>query len=106
MKYAKQISNGYIVACGEFQDGIKITNAEYDKILSAFKSRPDSPEGYTCKLRDNSLEWELIELPPIEPEPLTEEQALTRYANELTGQNDPDLISAAETLITDRIKED
>ena len=36
----------------------------------------------------------------------TDEQALTRYINSITGQNDPDLISAAETLITDRIKED
>lgn len=34
------------------------------------------------------------------------DEALTRYANELTGQNDPDLISVAETLITERIKED
>lgn len=36
----------------------------------------------------------------------TDEEALTRYANTLTGADDPDLISAAETLITDRIKED
>ena len=36
----------------------------------------------------------------------TDEEALTRYANELTGANDTDLISAAETLITDRIKEE
>ena len=35
-----------------------------------------------------------------------DEQALTRYANSITGANDPDLISAAETLITDRIKEE
>jgi hypothetical protein len=34
-----------------------------------------------------------------EPEP-TEEEALTRYANELTGENDPDLVSATESLIT------
>lgn len=33
-------------------------------------------------------------------------EALTRYANTLTGANDPDLISAAETLITERIKEE
>lgn len=33
-----------------------------------------------------------------EPEP-TPEEALTRYANELTGENDPDLVSATETLI-------
>ena len=35
----------------------------------------------------------------------TPEQALTRYANELTGQNDPDLLSAAETLIKQRTEE-
>ena len=45
-------------------------------------------------------------LPPVEPEPLTDEDALVRYANTLTGQNDPDLISAAETLIEQRIKEE
>lgn len=28
-----------------------------------------------------------------------EERALTRYANELTGENDPDLVSATESLI-------
>lgn len=35
-----------------------------------------------------------------------EEQALTRYANELTGADDPDLISAAETMITKLARED
>lgn len=30
---------------------------------------------------------------------VTDEEALTRYANSLTGADDPDLISAAETLI-------
>ena len=46
---------------------------------------------------------------PIPEDPETEEQqeeALTRYANTLTGADDPDLLSAAETLITDRIKEE
>lgn len=41
-----------------------------------------------------------------EPTDTAPEEALTRYANSLTGQNDQDLLSAAETLITDRIKED
>lgn len=39
----------------------------------------------------------------------TEEQqaeALTRYANELTGADDPDLISAAETMITKLAREE
>ena len=46
-------------------------------------------------------------LPPEEQPDRTEEaEALTRYANELTGASDPDLISAAETLIEQRIKEE
>ena len=44
--------------------------------------------------------------PEEQPDRAEEEEALTRYANELTGANDTDLISAAETLITDRIKEE
>ena len=40
----------------------------------------------------------------VEEIPITDEEALTRYANTLTGANDPDLISAAETLINDRLK--
>ena len=36
---------------------------------------------------------------------ITEDEALTRYANSITGASDPDLISAAETLIEQRIKE-
>ena len=46
---------------------------------------------------------------PVPVDPETEEEqaeALTRYANSITGADDPDLISAAETLITERIKED
>lgn len=41
-----------------------------------------------------------------QPDRTAEEQALTRYANELTGQNDPDLLSAAETMITKLYKEE
>ena len=37
---------------------------------------------------------------------IEDEQALTRYANSRTGADDPDLISAAETLIEQRIKEE
>lgn len=44
--------------------------------------------------------WTIVETP------ITEEEALTRYVNTLTGANDPDLISATETLIQQRIKED
>ena len=42
----------------------------------------------------------------VEEIPITDEEALTRYANSITGADDPDLISAAETLIEQRIKEE
>ena len=46
-------------------------------------------------------------LPPEEqPDRTEEEQALTRYANTLTGANDQTLVEAAETLITEKIKEE
>lgn len=41
----------------------------------------------------------------IEEPPMMEEDALVRYSNELTGADDPDLISAAETLIKQRMEE-
>jgi len=42
----------------------------------------------------------------VEEIPITDEEALTRYANSITGASDQTLVEAAETLITDRIKED
>ena len=38
--------------------------------------------------------------------PIPDEIALTRYANTLTGANDTDLVSAAETMITKLSKEE
>lgn len=43
--------------------------------------------------------WELVEVPSAD------EEALTRYANELTGEQDETLTEATETLIK-KLKED
>lgn len=100
------ISDSYVVCVGHGTIGTGITESEYNTIMQKIQNKPTDPEGYTYKLRADTLEWELAKLPPIEPEPLTDEEALTRYANTLTGADDPDLISAAETLIEQRIKEE
>lgn len=93
-------SNGYIIGIGKNKsESGGITETEYNQISELFKNKPSDTDGYQFKLRSDTLEWERVS---IEPEPVTDEQALTRYANELTGQNDPDLISAAETLIKQR----
>jgi len=101
----KIVIDGYIAALTN-GGGTEITESEYNTIMQKIQNKPTDPEGYTYKLRADNLEWELVELPPVEPEPLTDEEALTRYANSLTGASDPDLISAAETLIEQRIKEE
>ena len=106
MKFYKQIQDEFVMAVGTNIGGTEITESEYNSIMQKIQTKPTDPEDFQYKLRADNLEWELVELPPVEPEPLTDEGALTRYANELTGANDTDLISAAETLIEQRIKEE
>jgi len=78
----KIVIDGYIVAVST--GGEEITEQEYAEILSAIRSKPTAREGYDYRLKTD-LTWEEYKLPPVEPEPLTDEEALTRYANELTG---------------------
>ena len=99
----KVVKDGYITMIGRAITGTEITEQEYGSILSALQSRPETRDGFSLMLRDKTLEWEFKS---VEPEPLTDEESLTRYANTLTGADDPDLLSAAETLITERIKEE
>jgi len=103
--FAKVIEDGFVTAIGIGIVGAEITEPEYHTIMRKIQSKPSDPDGYTYKLRADTLEWELVELPSVEPEPLTDEEALTRYANELTGAEDADLISATETLIQQRMEE-
>lgn len=107
MKYSISVNNGYIIAVIRGAKGdIGISLKEYEEFVDLFASRPIAPDGYIYKLRADNLEWDLVELPPVEPEPLTDEEALIRYANTLTGASDQTLVEAAETLIIDKIKED
>lgn len=104
MRYFKTIDSGYLISVGSGAGGGEITEAEYSEILSIIRNKPTPRGGYDYRLKTD-LTWEEYALPPAEPEPPTDEEALTRYANELTGASDPDLISAAETLIKQRMEE-
>jgi hypothetical protein len=57
--------------------GEEITETQYNEILSMLRNRPNAPEGFAYRLTQ-ALEWELYELPPAEPEELseTEQKAL------------------------------
>ena len=94
MRYHKNVDSGYIISVGTGNGGTEITEQEYAEILETIRNKPTPRDGYDYRLKTD-LTWEEFKLPPVEPEPLTDEEALTRYANSLTGANDPDLISAA-----------
>ena len=108
-EFYKIVEGGYIIGIGtNGNDSVtEITEQEHSTILQKIQNAPKTPlDGYQYRLRADNLEWELVKLPPVEPEPVTDEEALTRFSNTITGANDPDLISAAETLIEQRIKEE
>lgn len=64
--YGKYINDSYIVGVGTGAGiGSEITEDEYNKILDKINNRPTAPEGFTYRLT-TALEWELVELPPIE----------------------------------------
>ena len=72
MRYYKVISDGYILAIGTGNGGEEITETEYSEILSIIQSRPNDGFGYRLK---TDLTWERYELPAVEDEELTGEEA-------------------------------
>ena len=96
----KVIDGKFIDSIGEGTGGISISQEEYISLNEIILMHPSPPEGYTYKLRADTIEWELAKLPVIVDAPPEEDEALTRYINEQTGADDTDLVSAAETLIT------
>lgn len=57
--------------------GQPITAEEYTAILAMLRNPPAAPEGWGYRLTE-SLEWELYELPPEDPDPeLSAEEALS-----------------------------
>ena len=75
MRYYKILDNNYILAIGTGNGGEEITESRYNEILSILRNRPSAPDGFGYRLT-KELEWELQELPPVEEEELTAEEAL------------------------------
>ncbi len=71
MRYYKQITKNYITAIGTGSGNTEITEAEYNKIVSIIRDRPQSDDkGYRLK---TDLTWEEYDVIPIEPEPADDE---------------------------------
>lgn len=106
MKYAKLINNTLFLAPNPIHIGTRwrvnppgsVYEAEGYKVVQ-YTKQPEAPSGYFyaetwTETEDAIVQgWELVE------EPITEEAALVRYANELTGGSAETLEDATETLI-------
>ena len=72
--FFKSTYEGYILGISTQYGDEPIPTEEYNKLRAIIAERPTPPEGYTFRLRADTLEWELAELPP-EPEPEPEAEA-------------------------------
>ena len=71
MKWYAIIADGIILAIGRgnsCEPETEITEAEYNKLLSIIHNRPIPPDGYDYKLKVDTLEWELYEIPQEDEE--------------------------------------
>ena len=59
----------------------------------------DAPEGWHYEDSFAEGDGEIVQGWNLVQDEITEESALVRYANEVTGVDNPDLMSAAETML-------
>lgn len=62
-KFYKNIDSDYITSISINWGSVEITEKEYREILSLVRNSPSATNGYTYKLKADTLTWELVELP-------------------------------------------
>ena len=80
----KIVENGYIIALSTMY-GEDISEREHNELLAIIHYVPPTPEGYEYKLRADTLEWELVEVPIDEPQAYTAEQLAEMTNAELSA---------------------
>ena len=77
MNYKKVVIDGHILGIGETPGNGNISGAEYARLTSVLKNKPEAPEGFYYLLRDNDETWELLPIDPPDPDPeLDDSEAL------------------------------
>lgn len=63
--FYKVITNGFIDGFGTNgnDEATGITEAEYGELIAFFRTRPTAPDGKMYLLRDDPLEWVLVDAP-------------------------------------------
>lgn len=82
--YCKLINNGYIdgIASSENPLTDAISKSDANHLNNMFLEKPLAPSGYTYKLRADTLEWKMVELPAVDP--AEEEAGLEDYETALS----------------------
>ena len=78
------LDNGYIIAITTGYGQIQISDDDYSRIYDLIQQKPTAPNGYDYALKDNTLEWELVALPP-EPEPVETDPTADEILNIIMG---------------------
>lgn len=68
MRFFKYVIDGYVMGCGKGNMGEQITEAEYNNILAAIKTKPPRTETTDWRLRTD-LTWEEYAVDPPDPDP-------------------------------------
>lgn len=68
MNYCLMVSDGYINGFCQSEDAVlnPISEEKFNRIKSIHSERPTAQDGFTYKLKADTLTWELAELPPID----------------------------------------
>lgn len=107
MKYAKLINNYLTYAPNPIlHNGLwygnppgSVYEAEGYKPVVYSEPPRDAPSGYQWNEAWGETDTEIVQGWVLVEVPITDEEALVRYANELTGAEDETLTEATETLI-------
>lgn len=106
MKYGKLIDNQLALAPNPIIIGDRqIGNPPGEVYISEgykpviYNDPPEVGPGYFAVPGWEEQAEEIVQVWTVEQIPISEDEALTRYANELTGHQDQTLEEAAETLI-------
>lgn len=68
MRYYVLTAVGYILSVGTGIGGAEISEAEYNTVLDAIRSKPKGTETTDYRLRED-LTWEEYEIEPPDPDP-------------------------------------
>lgn len=106
MKYAKLVDGAIVYAPRKLPLGDAVIYNPTEEMLTEagykpvrYTEPPTVEPGYIAIPVWTETAEEIVQTWAVELEPVTEDKALTRFSNKLTGAEDETLVEATETLI-------